>query len=250
MSQSSTRPFVQFRHGTSQSSVPGFGPGTAQLYRRDSNMSAVSFVSDVEMAHDEVFAGPMSESVPSSTTGFAHRRGRADSTASFTYFQDTEASSESSPWPDDEAIADHSDEGDDYIGETNGDLESGLASPMQRKSPGFSRLSAEDPLLYRHDSARTDVSGHGQGGRNTQKIYIVTEDLTVVFAGFSTSILGYSIYMFVCFASLGLGYLLLRWLPKWKIRLVGSPKSLKECSWVVIEVIFLQSFMIAFTKCL
>ncbi|MCJ1476845.1 hypothetical protein MMC13_005514 [Lambiella insularis] len=235
MSQSNPRPPGQFRHGTSQNSLPGFGRGTAQLYRRDSNMSAASFVSDVEMAHDEVFAGPMSESVPSSTTGFAHRRGRADSTASFTYLQDTEASSESSPWPDDEAVANHSDEEDDYMQQANGDLESGPTSLLRRKSSGFSRLSVEDPLLFRHDSAKTDVSGYEQGRRNTQKIYIVTEDLTVVFAGFSTSLTGYAVYISTCFISLGLGYLLLRWLPKWKVQLIGSPKTLRECSWVVIE---------------
>ena len=178
----------------------------------------------------------MSESVPSSTTGFAHRRNRADSTASFTYLEENEESSESSPWPDDQAIIDQSDEEGESVDEVNGDLESGPTSPKRRKSSGFSRLSVEDPLLQRYDSARTDVSGSGRNGRITQKIYIVTEDLTVVFAGFSTSALGFSVYLCLCLVSLGLGYLLLRWLPTWKVRLVGSPKPLKECSWVVIEV--------------
>ncbi|MCJ1378786.1 hypothetical protein MMC17_001885 [Xylographa soralifera] len=187
------------------------------------------------MAHDEVFAGPMSESVPSSTTGFAHRRGRADSTASFTYFEENEESSESSPWPDDQAIIDHSDEEDYSIDDVNGDLESGPTSPKRRKSSAFSRLSVEDPLLQRHDSAKTDVSGFGRGGRTTQKIYILTEDLTIVLAGFSTSPFGFSIYLCLCLVSFGLGYLLLRWLPTWKVRLIGSPKSLNECTWVVVE---------------
>ena len=177
----------------------------------------------------------MSESIPSSTTGFAHRRARADSTTSFTFFQDNEESSESSHWPDDEAIEDPSDD-EEYPKAKDGDLESDPTSPKRRKSSGFSRLSVEDPLLLRRDSARTDASGYGRVGRHNQKIYIVTEDLTVVFAGFSTSALGMLLYMLLCLMSFGVGYLFLRWLPRWKVRLIGLPTSLRECSWVVIEV--------------
>src|ERR1700744_5936670 len=63
---------------------------SAPMYRRNSNMSNSSFLGDVEMAHDEVFGGPMAERVPTSVSSFAHRRGRADSTASFTYYQEDE----------------------------------------------------------------------------------------------------------------------------------------------------------------
>jgi len=179
----------------------------------------------------------MSESVPSSTTGFAHRRARADSTASFTYLPDNEESSGSSPWPDDEVIEDPSDdEQEQYRNSKDGDVDSNSTSPKRRKSSGFSRLSVEDPLLNRRDSTKTDVSGYGRDGRNTQKIYIVSEDLTVVFAGFSTSHVGFTAYLIVCLASLGLGYLLFRWLPRWKVRLIGCQVPLRECSWVVIEV--------------
>lgn len=179
----------------------------------------------------------MSESVPSSTTGFAHRRARADSTASFTYFPDNEESSGSSPWPDDEVIEDPSDdEQEEYRNSKDGDVDSNSASPKRRKSSGFSRLSVEDPLLNRRDSTKTDVSGYGRGGRNTQKLHIVSEDLTVVFAGFSTSHVGFAAYLIVCLASLGLGYLFFRWLPRWKVRMIGSQVALRECSWVVIEV--------------
>ena len=122
----------------------------------------------------------------------------------------------------------------------NGDIETGRGS-IRRKSSGFSRISrisVEDPLLRRHDSAKTDTSGFGHEGRSTQKIYIVAEDLTVVFAGFKTSKIGFAIYIVLCIMTLGLGYLLLRWIPSWKVRLVGSPTQLRDCTWVVIEVRF------------
>ena len=35
-----------------------------------------------------MFSGPMSESVPTANSAFAHRRSRADSTTSFTYFEE------------------------------------------------------------------------------------------------------------------------------------------------------------------
>ncbi|RJE26509.1 P-type ATPase [Aspergillus sclerotialis] len=53
------------------------------------------------MAHDEVFDGPISESIPSSTVSFAHRRDRRDSTVSFTYFQEEDDFAE---YPDEDAV--------------------------------------------------------------------------------------------------------------------------------------------------
>ena len=110
---------------------------------------------------------------------------------------------------------------------------------MRRKSSGFSRLSLEDPLLQRYDSTKTSSSAYGRGGRTNQKIYIKTEDLTIVVAGFSTSAIGFAAYLFLCTFSIGLCFLLFRWLPRWKVRLLGSPKPLRECTWAVVEVNFL-----------
>ncbi|KAK3059255.1 hypothetical protein LTS18_011285, partial [Coniosporium uncinatum] len=58
------------------------------LYRRGSNMSEASFITDVEMAQDEVFSGPLAESVPTSVSAFSHRRFRSDSNASFAFYDE------------------------------------------------------------------------------------------------------------------------------------------------------------------
>ena len=189
------------------------------------------------MAHDELYSGPISESIPSSITGFAHRRGRSDSTASYTYFQ--EEDEEPTEWLEEEAVSDQSEAEDDDARKQDGDdpdLESASVSPPRRKSSTFSRASTEDPLLRRHDSAKSSASGMGRGGRVSQKFHIVTEDLTVVVAGFATNLLGFSVYLVFCILTLGLGYLVFRWLPRWRVRLTGTPKPLRECAWVVIEV--------------
>lgn len=190
------------------------------------------------MAHDELYSGPISESIPSSITGFAHRRGRSDSTASYTYFQE-EAEEEQPEWLEEEATSDQSEAEDDDARKQSGDdldREAASVSLPRRKSSNFSRTSTEDPLLHRHDSAKSSASGVGRGGRVSQKFHIVTEDLTVVVAGFATNLLGFTAYILLCLFTFGLGYLVLRWLPRWRVLLIGTPKPLRDCEWVVIEV--------------
>lgn len=213
------------------------------LYRQSSNMSDVSLLTDVQMAQDEIFSGPMSESVPTSVTGFAHRqRSRADSTASVTSFTFYDEERESIDTLEEEAIAEEEVE----FEETNGyadedeDLESGNGNTngRRRKSSTYStrsRRSVDAPLLRRGSSSSTQASGHWRGGRSTQKIYIATEDLTIVVAGFRTSMLGYALYLLLCVLTAGLGYLIFRWLPGWRIKIVGKASPLRECDWVVVE---------------
>ena len=175
----------------------------------------------------------MSESVPTSVSSFAHRRARADSTTSFTYYQDEEDQG-TSVSEDNEAIIDDESEVQ-YEQDDSSDLEAGELAIMRRTSSANSRNSVHDRLL-RSDSARTEGSNFGYGGRTSQKLYIVTEDLTIVVAGFRTSNMGFAIYTTLCMVTFGLGYLLLRWLPRWQVRFIGTPSPLKDCTWVVIEV--------------
>ena len=178
-----------------------------------------------------MFSGPLGESVPSSIASFAHRRSRNDSTASFTYFEDGNVPSQ---WQDGTAIEE--DSGDENgFADSDQDLESGDSGFSRRESFTPSRASTEEPLLSRHDSARTDGSGYKRGSRLSQKIYIVTEDLTVAVAGFKTSILGYALYISFCVLTAGIGYLFLRWLPRLRVRLIGTQTPLRLATWVVIE---------------
>src|ERR1700712_4855725 len=69
------------------------------LFRQASNMSQTSLVPDdlVEMASEDVFSGPLGESLPTSISSFAHRRRRADSMASFAYYEEEEEEEEQLP---------------------------------------------------------------------------------------------------------------------------------------------------------
>ncbi|KAK5111234.1 hypothetical protein LTR62_005262 [Meristemomyces frigidus] len=233
-------------------------------------MSQTSFLTEVEMAQDEMFSGPMSESVPVSTSVFSHRRNRADSNASFAFYEEERDFDSTEEVPED-AVLDDLDDGslapDDLFGyegealdglqsETEaGSEEQSLHRPSMdraRKSGGSgysrasrgsrtsrrsidSRRSADAPLLKRHTSATSDNSGYGTGDKVSQKIYILTEDMTIVVAGFSTSLLGFAMYVTLCVLTGGLAYLLLRWLPRWYVKIVGRVTPLAKCDWVVIE---------------
>ncbi|RLL97324.1 hypothetical protein CFD26_102194 [Aspergillus turcosus] len=196
--------------------------------------SSYSIVSDVEMARTEVFDGPISESIPSSVVSFAHRRGRKDSTVSFTYFQEEDGFIE---WPREEVIDAESEIDELSIGEGS-EADESIISSRRSKRLSYSRLSAEDPLLPRRPSSSFYTGERTIDSRLTQKVYIVSEDLTIVIAGFSTSSTGVALYYLLCIFTLGFAYILLRWLPRWRVRLIGKPTPLRLCQWVAVEVGF------------
>lgn len=178
----------------------------------------------------------MSESIPSSVASFAHRRSRHDSTVSFTFFQQPGDISE---WLDEEAVEEASD--DDAL--EGRDVYPGSPSISTRTKHGSrSRSSVEYPLLGWNGSTGPYAPTRKYGDRVSQKIYIVTEDLTAVVTGFSTTIAGFILYIVLCLLSGGIAYLLFRWLPRWRIRIIGSPTPLETCQWVAVEVSKLQFF--------
>lgn len=180
-----------------------------------------------------MYDGPISESIPSSVVSFAHRRSRKDSTVSYTYFQDEEDFAE---WSNEDVVDADSDlevASPDILGEV--DLESARAS-FASKRLSQSQDSINDTLLSRHLSASSYGRDRRTGNRLNQKIYISSEDLTVVFAGFSTSLGGFALYIALCIVTGGFAYLLFRWLPRSRVKLIGKATPLGKCQWVAIEV--------------
>jgi cation-transporting ATPase 13A2 len=203
-------------------------------------------------ARIQIFAGPgMSESVPTSVSAFSHRRReRADSSASLTSFayydEDQDSDQDQDQDLDEGAVAIVDDDDIEYDGYTaeeiedmDRDLEAGRSispSPSRRSSSGSkSHRSVKRPLLRRHSSASSAGSGSWKGRRSNQKIYIMTEDLTIVVAGFRNSTVGFIVYTMLCVGTLGLAWLLFRWLPRWQVALIGKDAPLKDADWVVIE---------------
>ena len=173
----------------------------------------------------------MPESLASSATSFTHRRLRADSTTSFTYFREQ---NEHPEFPD-EVMREH-DESFEYAEDFDDSEDTRSLSPMRRLSSGLSRRSVDDTLLRRPYPTETFTGKLESIGRSSQKIYIKAEDLTIVVAGFSTNPVGYTLYIMLCIVTSGVGFLILRWLPRWQVWLTGRSKPLRDCNWVVVEV--------------
>ncbi|KAK2598982.1 hypothetical protein QQS21_005587 [Conoideocrella luteorostrata] len=223
------------------------GHGHTTLYRLNSNQSSSSVFEDVEMAHDELYSGPVAESLPTSVSAFSHRRARADSTASFTYYEEPELHPEAEDDPG--TFADLSDSFVRRSVSDLGDLEFGAEDEedsadreylathddyMLRRCSSMQSRNSVHARLLRRDSTATAASALPDG-RSSQKIYLANEDLTIVVAGFRTSPVGFLVYVCLCILTCGLAYLLLRWLPRWYVTIVGRSCPLKECDWTVIE---------------
>ena len=200
----------------------------------------------------KLYAGPVAESLPTSVSAFSHRRTRADSTTSFTFFhEDLELATEQ----DDQTVYSGFAGRDELVRHSVsdvGDLDFGQFEEEEDDSADRDYAVSEDDYVLhpRRSSTHSRSSIHARllrtesvgtatslriNGRTQQKIYMVNEDLTIVMAGFRTSIIGRLIYLCICLITGGLGYLALRWLPRWYVKVLGQPCSLQDCDWVVIE---------------
>ncbi|CCF55865.1 hypothetical protein KAFR_0A04300 [Kazachstania africana CBS 2517] len=71
-----------------------------------------------------------------------------------------------------------------------------------------------------------------------QRFYITEEDLVIGIAGYRYSKTRLFVYNFLCVITLGLMYLLLRWMPSKRVKLIGVKCPLAKSEWVVIENAF------------
>lgn len=191
----------------------------------------------LSLSHSQVFDGPISESIPSSTVSFIHRRSRGNSDVSgLDYHHDEEDSVE---WPTEDLSMVESNLGEDddeVLHDLSGpDLRPDRASLLSKRKPHH-HSSLEEPLLPRQMSTGSFSRDHRAGNRSSQKIYMRSEDLSALFTGYSTSVLGFVSYVILCTVTLGIAYLFFRWLPHWRIRLVGKRSPFSQCQWIAVKV--------------
>lgn len=68
-----------------------------------------------------------------------------------------------------------------------------------------------------------------------QRFYVAEEDLVIGIGGYRTSKFRLYIYYMLCLCTLGMVYLLLRWIPYYKVKLYGVKVPLGKAEWVVLE---------------
>lgn len=68
-----------------------------------------------------------------------------------------------------------------------------------------------------------------------QRFYLAEEDTVIGIAGYTSSAVKNILYYMTCFLTLGIGYLILRWIPRYRINLMGNKCPLGKADWCVIE---------------
>lgn len=96
------------------------------------------------------------------------------------------------------------------------------SSPLDLTSE---HLDAEAQALYEEFNPRAKY----------QRYYLAEEDIVLGIAGYSDCWWKMIIYYLICIFTFGLGFLLLRWFPRYRINLLGNQKPLGKADWCVIE---------------
>ncbi|OJJ55329.1 hypothetical protein ASPSYDRAFT_159263 [Aspergillus sydowii CBS 593.65] len=202
--------------------------------RRDSMRSSFSVATDVGMARNEIFDGPISESIPSSIASFSRRRIRRDSNISLSYHQQEPDDSIESPRRGSLDLENGVDE--PVAAELDDDTNESNKFSYRSRQYSYRQSSVEVPLLpQRSLSISSSNKRRLKDGRVKQEIHIASEDTAIVIAGFTTATSGAILYYSLCVLTFGFAFLLFRWLPRWRICLLGRPSPLAMCQWVVVE---------------
>ncbi|KAK9371108.1 hypothetical protein V1509DRAFT_613613 [Lipomyces kononenkoae] len=227
--------------------------------RRDSIATESSYYG--EMAQDRMFDGPAPDTVPSSISSFAHRprsRSRSVSTTrSFRFFDtaaverahEVEQQIHGYQYNDEDeygtdVFADHmSVRSTDEIHSLHTVNTNGSYRPHRGSfesidpSKQFNRQDSTDMLLLdRTDSYEgSPTEPHTIPDIVQQTVYLKEEDLILALAGYKSSQVRIFIFTILCICTGGLAYLILRWLPRYRVYLTGYKVPLSKCDWVVLE---------------
>ncbi|KAI8150400.1 ATPase [Fennellomyces sp. T-0311] len=86
-------------------------------------------------------------------------------------------------------------------------------------------------LTIRHGD---DVLRIGGMEKDPQRqVLLLEEDVEIAIEGYRYHPVGYTLYRFACFFSLGLVWLVCRWMPRWWVQWVGDKANLEDAQWLV-----------------
>jgi cation-transporting P-type ATPase 13A2 len=215
---------------------------SSSIRHRSRNESSASLLlydpdtyTDDLIPQDVIFDGPSASSVPTSVSNFAHRGSRAsladDDRAVALRFFAAEFDSDA-----EDVLTEVDPEEEERRSSLSSSRVSEVSSVAVLSTPDIERGGDQFPLIRRKSSDQRSEGSFSGRARSTQKIYLSDEDMVVVMSGFRTRIGRLWIYRVLCILTFGMIYLLLRWLPRWRLRLIAEPLPLSEAHWVVVEV--------------
>lgn len=204
-----------------------------------------------EPAADEIFSGPTHELVPSSVSSFHHSRGH-----NFGRRRSSSISRVSVPLSVYDHRADDELDAADFEGfrffsrdeieqveaasTIGGDQESFESEPHPQEQHFHAPLHLAHTYDYGPTSDEEVNANDYQtfeypSERMQQGYYIAEEDMRIVAAGYCKVRWKILVYYAFCFITFGIGYVLLSWFPRFRLRLVARESALGTCDSVVVE---------------
>uniref|UniRef100_V5EXE9 Cation-transporting ATPase n=1 Tax=Kalmanozyma brasiliensis (strain GHG001) TaxID=1365824 RepID=V5EXE9_KALBG len=85
------------------------------------------------------------------------------------------------------------------------------------------------------EAARTELSYLDKSSKSRQQVYLMEEDTLIRFTGYKTLVGKQVIYTIVCCLTLGIVYLIGRWLPRFRLKYVCKETEFEKAEFIMIE---------------
>ncbi|KAJ1026343.1 hypothetical protein NDA16_002430 [Ustilago loliicola] len=108
------------------------------------------------------------------------------------------------------------------FGRSEGDLNSSAHTHSQRAGVSIAQ-------------ARREISYLDKSSKSRQQIYLAEEDALIRFTGYRTLVANQIVYSIVCCLTLGIVYLIGRWLPRFRLKHVCKEVDFENAEFIVIE---------------
>jgi cation-transporting ATPase 13A2 len=123
-----------------------------------------------------------------------------------------------------------------------------LNSHFERRNRRDSDASDKSNLMDDESQETNKIDDEYPAKLDSQRFYLAEEDLVIGIAGYTNSMWKTVFYYFICVFTLGIGYLILRWTPKYRVNLMGNKSPLGLADWCVIENEFGELAIVRITK--
>ena len=115
------------------------------------------------------------------------------------------------------------------------DLESGDASGFGRSEADLRSSSHARDAAASSAEAKRELSFLDKSSKSRQQVYLTEEDTLIRFTGYRTLVANQIIYSVVCFLTLGIVYLIGRWLPRFRLNWVCKEVDFESAEFIMIE---------------
>ncbi|KAI3477588.1 hypothetical protein L1887_60628 [Cichorium endivia] len=115
------------------------------------------------------------------------------------------------------------------------DLETGDASGFGRSDADVRPNSRDQGRSVSAAEAKREISFLDKSSRSRQQVYLAEEDTTIRFTGYRTVVVNQIMYSAICFLTIGIVYLIGRWLPRFRLKYVCKETDFESAEFIMIE---------------